>query len=242
MLVTLNPQAPPDTESRSLGAMRIRGLTQSILRIFGFSGSASENFEHPFEIDPASGLVTVRGDPVDDMGICTKQLAQHFASNASTSALNAAKAYTDSKIASLPSQTPLPIVRHKVVNTGPTTDGTMQSVTSVAIPLPASGFSDNVVVASGVLSAIPPAASTFNRLSYFLEFSLGGPVSQLAVWDNPWPNPRSQPYFLQNTFYTILGKATGNVNVELKVFGDAGINLDKHHLVVQLIPADYQLV
>lgn len=74
MPIFIDPTTPPDTEAVSVGASRIRGLGSVLLKIFGFTGSSAQSFEHPFVIaDSSTGRVSVRVDPVDDPDVATKR-------------------------------------------------------------------------------------------------------------------------------------------------------------------------
>src|SRR5208282_5818392 len=73
MSFLVDPTVPTPEEPESLGPSRIQALAAAILQLFGLSPSSSFTFpQSPFSLDPA-GLPEVPSNPVDPLGIATKQ-------------------------------------------------------------------------------------------------------------------------------------------------------------------------
>lgn len=73
MSVTINPLLPLGSESLKLGPSRIRAIAEAVLKILGFTGATTETFVAPFTSLDGTGLLTVTGDPIADLGIATAQ-------------------------------------------------------------------------------------------------------------------------------------------------------------------------
>ncbi len=75
--VDVNPLVPPGSESLKLGPSRFQAIEQAILKLFGFDGTTEQTWLAPFTMaNPADGLLSVVGPPIDPLGIATMAYVQ----------------------------------------------------------------------------------------------------------------------------------------------------------------------
>lgn len=71
--VSFNPASPAGSDPLSQGDDAIRFLTQQINLAFGGNGLSTLTIPQPFVVDPATGLVSVVGNPTAPLGLVPKQ-------------------------------------------------------------------------------------------------------------------------------------------------------------------------
>lgn len=239
MNVFFDPNVPPDSESRSLGAQRIRSLTQSILRLLGFSGASAVTLSsNPFTVDAATGLAAVVGDPTQPLGIATKQ----YADNVGTSSLNAAKTYTDTKVASLPAP-PQAIAWRKIA---PFNSANV-TLTGVASPIVLMQLSQAVpaAITNGILlCAAEVLITTGSATSNELHVAVNVLGSDYELASHPANSSDQSPfmYVARTAFPVAQVSANQAITAQLKARGESGMVVVEYGLDLLVIPGQLNIV